>query len=66
MSWFLFKSLGFDSRYFDQSSPPSDVTCVDLDTNMITQAVDKNEKPVTWKVLPKVCCQFDFDLFDYN
>ncbi|XP_066928785.1 C-myc promoter-binding protein-like [Clytia hemisphaerica] len=44
---------GFDSRYFDQSSPPSDVTCVDLDTNMITQAVEKNEKPVTWKVLPK-------------
>lgn len=30
---------GVDSRYFDQSSPPSDVTCVDLDTNMITQYV---------------------------
>ena len=29
--------IGIDSRYFDRSSPPTDVTCVDLDTNMITQ-----------------------------
>lgn len=45
---------GIDSRYFDQSSPPKDVTCVDLDTNMITQAVDpKESKSATWKSLPK-------------
>ena len=51
---FFYFLSGFDSRYFDQSSPPTDVTCVDLDTNMITQAVEKNEKPVTWRALPKV------------
>lgn len=44
---------GFDSRYFDQGSPPTDVACVDLDTNMITQACDKNEKIITWENLPK-------------
>ena len=31
--------VGIDSRYFDQQSPPEDVTCVDLDTNMVTQYV---------------------------
>ena len=33
----LLSSLGIDSRFFDRGSPPEDVTCVDLDTNMITQ-----------------------------
>ena len=28
--------LGIDSRYFGQYDPPDDVTCVDLDTNMIS------------------------------
>lgn len=32
-----FSVVGIDSRYFDQQSPPEDVTCVDLDTNMVTQ-----------------------------
>ena len=27
---------GIDSRYFDRYDPPGDVTCVDLDTNMIS------------------------------
>lgn len=29
-------SLGIDSRYFDQYDPPDDVTCIDLDTNMVS------------------------------
>ena len=28
--------VGIDSRYFGQYDPPDDVTCVDLDTNMIS------------------------------
>ena len=31
--------VGVDSRYFDLYDPPSDVTCVDLDTNTITGLV---------------------------
>jgi len=43
--------VGIDSRYFDQYDPPDDVTCVDLDTNMISLA---NElKGTSWKSLPK-------------
>lgn len=29
--------VGVDSRYFDLYDPPSDVSCVDLDTNTISQ-----------------------------
>lgn len=28
--------IGVDSRFFDLYEPPSDVTCIDLDTNTIT------------------------------
>lgn len=28
--------IGVDSRFFDLYDPPSDVSCVDLDTNIIT------------------------------
>ena len=28
--------VGVDSRYFDLYDPPSDVTCIDLDTNTIS------------------------------
>lgn len=28
--------FGIDSRYFDMFDPPSDVICVDLDTNSIS------------------------------
>ena len=31
--------VGMDSRYFDLYIPPSDITCVDLDTNTISQYV---------------------------
>ena len=33
--FFLFITLGIDSRYFDVYEPPADVICVDLDTNII-------------------------------
>ena len=29
--------VGIDSRYFDLYDPPPDVSCVDLDTNTISQ-----------------------------
>lgn len=31
--------VGVDSRYFDLYIPPADITCVDLDTNTISQYV---------------------------
>ncbi|XP_078386279.1 C-myc promoter-binding protein isoform X1 [Cetorhinus maximus] len=43
--------VGVDSRYFDLYDPPSDVSCVDLDTNTISQTDDR--KTLTWKTLPK-------------
>uniref|UniRef100_UPI00398EF6E5 C-myc promoter-binding protein isoform X5 n=1 Tax=Pristiophorus japonicus TaxID=55135 RepID=UPI00398EF6E5 len=47
--------VGVDSRYFDLYDPPSDVSCVDLDTNTISQTEDR--KSLTWKVLPKKACK---------
>jgi hypothetical protein len=32
--------VGVDSRFFDLYEPPSDVTCIDLDTNTITVYVE--------------------------
>uniref|UniRef100_A0A8C3V2G6 DENN domain containing 4A n=1 Tax=Catharus ustulatus TaxID=91951 RepID=A0A8C3V2G6_CATUS len=43
--------VGIDSRYFDLYDPPPDVSCVDLDTNTISQTGDK--KAIAWKILPK-------------
>uniref|UniRef100_A0A4W3KFB0 DENN domain containing 4A n=1 Tax=Callorhinchus milii TaxID=7868 RepID=A0A4W3KFB0_CALMI len=43
--------VGVDSRYFDLYDPPNDVSCVDLDTNTISQ------KNLTWKILPKKACK---------
>lgn len=44
--------IGVDSRFFDLYDPPTDVNCVDLDTNYIT--VCENIKYiVTLKLLPK-------------
>lgn len=43
--------VGIDSRYFDQYDPPDDVTCVDLDTNMIS--LENELKGLSWKSLPK-------------
>jgi hypothetical protein len=47
--------VGVDSRYFDQGHPDqiADVTCVDLDTCMITQGLDPNRLAGSEKVLPK-------------
>uniref|UniRef100_A0ABI7Y493 DENN domain containing 4A n=1 Tax=Felis catus TaxID=9685 RepID=A0ABI7Y493_FELCA len=47
--------VGIDSRYFDLYDPPPDVSCVDLDTNTISQTGDK--KNVAWKILPKKPCK---------
>nr|XP_018671970.1 C-myc promoter-binding protein isoform X3 [Ciona intestinalis] len=43
--------VGVDSRYFDIYEPPSDVACVNLDTNSITMMEEK--KSISWKLLPK-------------
>lgn len=43
--------VGIDSRYFGQYDPPDDVTCVDLDTNMIS--LENELKSASWKSLPK-------------
>ncbi|XP_023585502.1 C-myc promoter-binding protein isoform X3 [Trichechus manatus latirostris] len=47
--------VGIDSRYFDLYDPPPDVSCIDLDTNTISQTGDK--KNVAWKILPKKPCK---------
>ncbi|XP_053574510.1 C-myc promoter-binding protein isoform X2 [Bombina bombina] len=47
--------VGIDSRYFDLYDPPPDVSCIDLDTNTISQTECKRN--VTWKILPKKACK---------
>nr|XP_060611332.1 C-myc promoter-binding protein isoform X2 [Anolis sagrei ordinatus] len=47
--------VGIDSRYFDLYDPPPDVSCVDLDTNTISQPGDKRN--LAWKILPKKPCK---------
>uniref|UniRef100_A0A672J686 DENN/MADD domain containing 4A n=1 Tax=Salarias fasciatus TaxID=181472 RepID=A0A672J686_SALFA len=47
--------VGVDSRYFDLYVPPADISCVDLDTNTISQKDDK--KALTWKLLPRRACK---------
>uniref|UniRef100_A0A4W6DJT4 DENN/MADD domain containing 4A n=1 Tax=Lates calcarifer TaxID=8187 RepID=A0A4W6DJT4_LATCA len=48
--------VGVDSRYFDLYVPPADISCVDLDTNTISQKDDK--KALTWKILPRRACKY--------
>ncbi|XP_078108122.1 DENN domain-containing protein 4B isoform X2 [Sander vitreus] len=43
--------VGVHSSYFDLYDPPTDVVCVDLDTNTIFQSDDK--KPLSWQSLPR-------------
>ncbi|KXJ75086.1 hypothetical protein RP20_CCG012333 [Aedes albopictus] len=43
--------IGVDSRFFDLYEPPSDVTCVDLDTNTI--GLCESQKHLNTKLLPK-------------
>uniref|UniRef100_A0A673YK32 DENN/MADD domain containing 4A n=1 Tax=Salmo trutta TaxID=8032 RepID=A0A673YK32_SALTR len=47
--------VGVDSRYFDLYVPPSDVCCVDLDTNNILHKEEK--RALTWKILPQKACK---------
>ncbi|XP_040927132.1 C-myc promoter-binding protein isoform X2 [Betta splendens] len=47
--------VGVDSRYFDLYVPPADISCVDLDTNAISQKDEK--KALTWKILPRRACK---------
>ncbi|KAF3688779.1 C-myc promoter-binding protein DENN domain-containing protein 4A [Channa argus] len=47
--------VGVDSRYFDLYVPPTDISCVDLDTNAISHKDDK--KALTWKILPRRACK---------
>uniref|UniRef100_A0A3Q3JCF6 UDENN domain-containing protein n=1 Tax=Monopterus albus TaxID=43700 RepID=A0A3Q3JCF6_MONAL len=47
--------VGVDSRYFDLYVPPADISCVDLDTNTISQKDEK--KALTWKILPRRACK---------
>ncbi|XP_068425488.1 DENN domain-containing protein 4B isoform X2 [Clinocottus analis] len=43
--------VGVHSSYFDLYDPPSDVVCVDLDTNTLFQSDEK--KPLSWRSLPR-------------
>lgn len=43
--------IGVDSRYFDLYDPPSDVSCIDLDTNVVTLC--ETQKHLNIKLLPK-------------
>ncbi|XP_061131161.1 DENN domain-containing protein 4C isoform X2 [Syngnathus typhle] len=47
--------VGVDSRYFDLYDPPSDVVCVDLDTNTVYLSDEKKHN--NWKNLPKKPCK---------
>ncbi|XP_045468065.1 DENN domain-containing protein Crag [Harmonia axyridis] len=44
--------VGVDSRFFDFHDPPPDVSCVDLDTNIITVA-EHQRQLLSVKLLPK-------------
>ncbi|CAH1795855.1 unnamed protein product [Owenia fusiformis] len=43
--------VGVDSRYFDLYDPPPDVTCIDLDTQTISQPEER--KSINYKMLPR-------------
>uniref|UniRef100_A0A8C1M352 DENN/MADD domain containing 4A n=1 Tax=Cyprinus carpio TaxID=7962 RepID=A0A8C1M352_CYPCA len=47
--------VGVDSRYFDLYEPPTDISCVDLDTNTITHKEER--RSLTWKILPRKACK---------
>ncbi|ERL87686.1 hypothetical protein D910_05076 [Dendroctonus ponderosae] len=44
--------IGVDSRFFDLYDPPPDVSCIDLDTNIITVA-EAQRQHLNTKLLPK-------------
>ncbi|KAM9310170.1 DENN domain-containing protein 4B isoform 1-T2 [Pholidichthys leucotaenia] len=43
--------VGVHSSYFDLYNPPTDVVCVDLDTNTVFQSEEK--KALSWRSLPR-------------
>ncbi|KAH8291608.1 hypothetical protein KR018_006748 [Drosophila ironensis] len=43
--------IGVDSRFFDLYEPPTDVTCIDLDTNNISLC--ESQRHLSTKLLPK-------------
>ncbi|TSX16999.1 C-myc promoter-binding protein [Bagarius yarrelli] len=47
--------VGVDSRYFDLYEPPADISCIDLDTNTISNKEDR--RALTWKILPRKACK---------
>ncbi|CAH0553707.1 unnamed protein product [Brassicogethes aeneus] len=49
--------IGVDSRFFDLYDPPSDVSCIDLDTNIITVA-ESHRHILNIKLLPKRAAKY--------
>lgn len=56
--------IGVDSRFFDMYDPPADVSCIDLDTNIITVA-ETNRNLLTTKLLPKRAAKLLKSSLDY-
>ncbi|KAG5889364.1 hypothetical protein JTB14_009157 [Gonioctena quinquepunctata] len=56
--------IGVDSRYFDLYDPPPDVSCIDLDTNIITVA-EPQRQTLNIKLLPKRAAKILKSNLDY-
>ncbi|XP_072394333.1 DENN domain-containing protein Crag isoform X1 [Diabrotica undecimpunctata] len=56
--------IGVDSRFFDLYDPPTDVSCIDLDTNIITVAESQRQN-LNIKLLPKKAAKILKSTLDY-
>ncbi|XP_056633032.1 DENN domain-containing protein Crag isoform X2 [Diorhabda sublineata] len=56
--------IGVDSRFFDLYDPPPDVSCIDLDTNIITVAETQRQN-LNIKLLPKKASKILKSTLDY-
>ncbi|CAH1118858.1 unnamed protein product [Phaedon cochleariae] len=56
--------IGVDSRFFDLYDPPPDVSCIDLDTNIITVAETQRQN-LNIKLLPKKAAKMLKSSLDY-
>ncbi|XP_018574425.1 DENN domain-containing protein 4C isoform X2 [Anoplophora glabripennis] len=56
--------IGVDSRFFDLYDPPADVSCIDLDTNIITVA-ETQRQSLNVKLLPKRAAKTLKSTLDY-
>lgn len=56
--------IGVDSRFFDLYDPPPDVSCIDLDTNIITVA-ETQRQTLNTKILPKKAAKALKSALDY-